>query len=591
MRANRPLDHTVFENIKVQAFSHPLLDCRGGPVLTDESSANFRHQRNDRPVDTFAEDAPFTRYLSGEWIYIGPKYHHFGHIMAEMVHRIIPSKIIFPDQQNYLLVTTGDDDVSGGFESLDRTYREVLEFCEIDSSQITILNENTVVERLSICEPGSNFGGQPSSWYLDALTDFSSRRLDELHGSSPSPGKVYVSKSKIAHGGTILGESYIEELLRDEGFLIYHPEESTLSSQMDVYRKASDLVFCEGSACHGTELLGRGMLGRTFLLSRRIETREGLVSILEPRAKQVEVFQDTLMLGTVIVHRETRRPHTEFGVSLVDIDRLVDFFREYDLAQFNEIDPQRYFDAAEQDLRAYLNYHMHADLGDVDPWRVGEVRLQFEKMRSRFLAGHRSAPLELQQESAPMRSAETVEMEAWAAHKAKRWLDAADRWLEYRERFPYSAEGFTLGSIALIELGRFYEADALLTVAIENFPEFSEAFSNYALVAHHRRDWREAADRWEAFRIRFPLSIMGYSLGATALCELLRYAEADALIQVGLELDPEHEELLEKSAWVAQLSEDTTEARRRWEKLETQYPSNQAALNHLNEVQGELAKD
>ena len=504
--------------------------------------------------------------------------------MAEMVHRIAPSRIFFPDQQKYLLVTTGDDTSGSGFETLDRSYRDVLEFLEIGPSQVTVLNENTVVERLSISEQGANFGGHPAPEYLDVLAEASKRRLDELHGTGPSARKVYVSKSKIPHGGTILGESYLEGLLRDEGFLVFYPEETPLSAQMDIYRKASELVFCEGSACHGTELLGTRMLDRVFVLGRRPETRGALSAILGPRSHQFELFRDTVLLGTAIVHGETRRVHTEFSVSLVDIDRFVAFFREHKLARLDEIDASEYFEAAERDLRAYFSYHMKADIGEVDPWRIGELRLEFEKFRRLALSGRQSVADDLPREAATEASAGQIEERAWTAHNCKRWLEAADRWSVYRERFPSSAEGFTLGSVALIELGRFYEADALLRQAMEKFPGFSEAYSNYALVAHHRRDWREAAARWATFRARFPLSMMGYSLGATALGEIGKHAEADALLRQGLEFVPNDEELLEKHAWVAQFLEDRQEAQLRWERLRAEYPHNRAASKYLQEL-------
>jgi hypothetical protein len=54
----------------------------------------------------------------------------------------------------------------------------VLEFCQIDPSQLVILNENTIVEQLCLCEQGSHFGGHPEAWYLELLREFSTRRLE-----------------------------------------------------------------------------------------------------------------------------------------------------------------------------------------------------------------------------------------------------------------------------------------------------------------------------------------------------------------------------------------------------------------------------
>lgn len=577
MEDHKPLDDRVFGNIRVQAFQHPLLDFLGGPVIPDEQFAHFRHKRQGLPCDIFEPDAPFAKYMSGSWVYIGAKYHHFGHVMSEMVHRIIPSKLLFPDIHRYLLVTTYDDDSGPGFDSLCRSCQEVLEFCEIDPDDITVINDNTVVEELSICEQGSNFGGHPTPWYLEVLEEFSKRRLDQIYESRTSPERVYVSRSKIAHGGTILGESYLEELLRQEGVSIFHPEEAPLSMQMDVYRKAKQLVFAEGSACHGTELLGRKMLQDVFVLVRRKEASGGMERILEPRAQAVKLCFDTFLLGTIAVHRETRRPHDEFGVSLADIDRIVTFFRDHQIARLDGLDVRQYFNTAEQDLKAYFSYHMQSDTADVDAWRVGEVRLEFEKVRRRFLLGRDHTSPEIALQPAAMDGARNIHEQAWRAHQSEKWFEAVQCWDVYRERFPDSLEGFTLGSVALIEMGRFYEADALLLEAMQRFPDTAEIHSDYALVAHHRRDWRETVARWESFRAQFPEMMIGYSLAATALCELSRYAEAENLLRAGLERHPGDEELLEKYALAAELSGDRSEALRRWAGVTAVNPDNPGA--------------
>src|SRR5579863_1374392 len=127
---------------------------------------------------------------------------------------------------------------------------------------------------------------------MEVLRDYSTRRLDQLHGSMCQYPKVYVSKSSLPHGGKILGGQYLEELLAGEGFLVFHPEKASLSTQLDTYRKATELIFEEGSACHGTELLGYKMLNRTTLFVRRKETRDAFTSVLKVRSKQFDAFPE-----------------------------------------------------------------------------------------------------------------------------------------------------------------------------------------------------------------------------------------------------------------------------------------------------------
>lgn len=579
------VSHRILDNLPVEAFKHPLGESfLGGPVLRSDELSRLRHKRHDQACDRFDERARFDRHLEGEWIYIGPKYPHFGHILAEMVHRILPSKLLFPNLKNYLIVTTSDDQEDTGIEALCTTYREVLDFFEIDADSVFILNENAIVERLALCEQGSNLGGTPNPWYLQALRDYTTRKLDQIHGSANYYPKVYVTKSSIPHGGKILGSRYVEELLEEEGFFIFHPENAPLATQMDIYRKADVVIFEEGSACHGTELLGEKMLKQTSVVLRRKGFGAGFSRILTPRSARCDAFADTFFLGTVVVNAEKNFLHTEFGISLFDLDRLVGFFRDRQLAQLPGIDIRRYFEAAENDLREYFQYHQQTEIEEADLWQAGEIRLEFEKLRMQYLGSRLQVPLGIVSFfSAEGADAEMIGKRAWKVHSSGQWLEAARMWEEYRQRFPHQPEGFTLGSVVLIELGRFYEADAILKLAMERFPLEPEIFNNYALVAHHRRDWREAVTRWEQFRERYPQEKAAYSLGANALCELERYSEADDLVSLGLQYFPNEEELLETKAWIAQHAGDRKEATLRWKQLRAEHPENLAAARFCQE--------
>ena len=82
------------------------------------------------------------------------------------------------------------------------------------------------------------------------------------------PRKLYVSRSALRPQGMVLGSRF-EQQLEHAGFTIFLILGMALLTAVDHYRKAEIVVFPEGSACHGTELLGAGMMGRTFLLPRR----------------------------------------------------------------------------------------------------------------------------------------------------------------------------------------------------------------------------------------------------------------------------------------------------------------------------------
>jgi tetratricopeptide (TPR) repeat protein len=118
------------------------------------------------------------------------------------------------------------------------------------------------------------------------------------------------------------------------------------------------------------------------------------------------------------------------------------------------------------------------------------------------------------------------------AHVAERRGDlaaACARWARVRATDPYFYLGYEKGARCLFEAGRHAEADAVLNEAIERFPNQSWAPREFARLAHDRKDWAEAALRWQTLRERFPDDESGYLCGAEALDAAGRHDEAAAL--------------------------------------------------------------
>ncbi len=68
---------------------------------------------------------------------------------------------------------------------------------------------------------------------------------------SPSPKKVYLSKSRLISGVNGLeGESFIDLKMRQAGFEVIHPEHLGLAEQVNLFRKAELIVGTAGSAFH-----------------------------------------------------------------------------------------------------------------------------------------------------------------------------------------------------------------------------------------------------------------------------------------------------------------------------------------------------
>lgn len=352
------LAHRTIRDAKVQAFHRPLLGpagrgFRGGLVLDeqDEQDDKLRHRRHNEPQDRYDDRAVYHHRLDGAYIYGGPMYDHFGHFMAEMVHRIVPSRLMF-GAVPCIFATLGRHHVLTSFESLPDYARDVLQLLGISADDFRLVVENTVVEQLFVSEQGSELGVGPKPGYLDDLLEYTTPRLDALHGGDARPRKVYVSRAGMP-GGKFLGERYLEAQLASEGFSIMQPETLPITVQMDIYRKAEVLVFAEGSACHGVELLGTGTLGRCALLVRRAGHAGRFEEVLRPRAAAFAVSDGHPFIGTRFTDGRTNAPVVRFGVHLLNTATLLEFFRSHGMAKLPTFDATEYFAAAELDLAQY----------------------------------------------------------------------------------------------------------------------------------------------------------------------------------------------------------------------------------------------
>jgi hypothetical protein len=356
----------TIEGALVQAFQQPLAEAppigfRGGLVLGDSAADRLlRHRRGHRAVDSFPPDTGPIGALSGAYVYGGPAYHHFGHVMAEMVHRILPARAVF-DCRRLLFVGATGAPVLGGFETLAPAMQAPLLFLGVEPADVTVVRDNRVIERLHVAQQGSELQCGPLPPYLRLLADYTPARLDALHDGSTSPAKLYVSRSQLREGGLLLGERYLEQLLEAEGWSVLHPQDHTLVAQMQAYHRAESIIFLSGSACHGTELFGARGLGHVALLPRGHTPNHFFESLLRPRSRRFSTLPDATLIGSAVADRATGAVAEQLGVSILNLPAITQALRAFGLADVQQINAACYRAAALADLHAYIEFHRHRD--------------------------------------------------------------------------------------------------------------------------------------------------------------------------------------------------------------------------------------
>ncbi len=360
-------------NARVQAFRHPVvapppIGFNGGVVLGDTGDdAKLRHTRYWQPADRFMDALAFDHRIDGEYIYFGPVYSHFGHVMAEMVHRVVPSMPMLKGRR-LLMVAALDDGRINRVQDLPAFLIDLLSLWEIRTTDVTVLTRDTIVSSLFIHEQGSDFGGGPKPGYLGCLNELATERLDRVVGRPWRTGsRLYVSRRKVRSGGNILGEAYLERAFAESGFEIFHPEDYPILYQMQRYRSADVIVLAEGSACHGVELLGERSLHHCCILERRPDHREIFRRVLEPRAQSFARFEATIPVGTAVLHPDTGEKLSNFGVSVLDLRQFAGFLAATGIRLAAPLRNSDYADAARAELQDYITYHVEAGSRLVPP--------------------------------------------------------------------------------------------------------------------------------------------------------------------------------------------------------------------------------
>jgi hypothetical protein len=282
---------------------------RGGPdwpwfwLRRDERHCRYRSRipLDVRPRRGSRE--PMRDEPKGTWC--GPVSQHFGHAIANFGSRIAEASVLPRDRP--LVFSARPGEVPPDF------LWQMLRHYGVDRERVRIVSEPTRFASLLVAPQAEPLHGPPpSARHLELL--------DRLAGPAPPPdgSRLYVSRAMLWKG-KIAGDAFIERALLESGHVPFHPELVPLSEQLDAYRRASSLVFAEGSAIHALQLLGR-VAADVVVVCRRRGSRLAETPI---RARAHSLSYVDAVAGTLVGldRRGRRQPST--GMTVLDDDRLV----------------------------------------------------------------------------------------------------------------------------------------------------------------------------------------------------------------------------------------------------------------------------
>lgn len=338
-----------FGDIRVEpARDQHMVFARGGPVWPDfDAQTSIRQCRAGKPVDRLPDSAPGDPVvLDQPCVWGGQVFRHFGHFVAEFATRLLHSKAKRPHDLYLFQVPPGQD-----LSYVPDYFWHVLAWYGIARDQVRFVTDRPYLVRELWVAPQAeqlpDIG--PSEAYLDLLDD-----LGRLQGIAVAPmGVTYVSRSGLHAGhGRQAGEGYLDTCLQRLGIDILHPERKTLHQQMQVYAASSTLVFSEGSALHGRQLIGR-VPQKIQVLNRRKGKRTAQ-GILAPRCRSIGYTE--AVAGELCVLMEDGRPRSQSGLGSFDLDAVFAAFRELGFDLTTVWSQTDYETALEKDLLAWAAF-------------------------------------------------------------------------------------------------------------------------------------------------------------------------------------------------------------------------------------------
>ena len=180
--------------------------------------------------------------LDEDVIYLGMLFNHFGRVLLESLARVWYLREADPSVK---VVFNNANSAQAGYASW---VPKLLSMFGIPSERILRLEVPTGLRRAIVPEP---LFEQFYSAHEDMARPFREVAERVAAGVAMSEQPLYLSRSRLtSRQRPIVGETELEDLLREQGFAIAYPETMTIEDQVRLINSHSDIFSSLGSAAH-----------------------------------------------------------------------------------------------------------------------------------------------------------------------------------------------------------------------------------------------------------------------------------------------------------------------------------------------------
>lgn len=269
---------------------------------------------------------------------------HFGHFVAESVPRLPQILAQAPDMP---LVFTHDRKTDPA--ALPPAFMQVLDWFDIPMEQVRLIARATLFRDLCIAAQGEHLDGpRTPEAYLDVLDVRIAHKLPR----GPADGITYVTRAGLHPAkGAHAGEAYLVDCLRELGVRVIYPETMSLRAQMNSYAESAHLVFAEGSALHGRQLIGR--LDQQISVLRRRRKSDMAKNQIAPRCAGL-TYVAAYAGGLHVVNRYGAKVLYAMK-ALFHVGAVLDHFESLNVPVRRIWDSAQYRTARDRDVLAWVH--------------------------------------------------------------------------------------------------------------------------------------------------------------------------------------------------------------------------------------------
>ncbi len=300
------------------------LSFAGGVVTADGQPVDAAHLRRGRQKLRGGLDEPVTvapeREADDEVVYLGWLFDHFGRFLLDSLARAWFLDDVDPSARVAFHYPPPSRSLSRGWEArIPEWQLRILDAFGVPRHRILVPEVPTRFRRLIVPEALFVQGNSAHPEMVRPFRQVASRFVD---GAKRSAQPVYLSRRLLSsRRRPIVGEAELEDVLRENGVLVVHPETMTFADQVRLVNAHTDILSNVGSAAHNVlfalgkptlHLLANGdRIPRNFFLcSALADAPTAFINCLSTRdrppfggAQATPVFAETSTLADYLEER------------------------------------------------------------------------------------------------------------------------------------------------------------------------------------------------------------------------------------------------------------------------------------------------